>query len=419
MNDSIDKSPSEKPADPFLKRVRLRNYKSIGHCDVELGPLTLLVGRNGSGKSNFLDAMRFVTDSLESSLDHALKFRGGIEEVRRRSTGHPTNFAIQLEMNLPDWSTAEYGFEIAARKQRGFFVKNEMLRIYTAARTLSAKYRIRRSTDDDNTVESNHEPMPPAVSDRLYIVTAAGLPDFRGVYQALRSMGFYSLNAQSMKELQSPDAGELLHRDGGNIASVVARLAADSNPILNRIKSYLEHIILDITDVKRIALGLRETLEFRQKVIGSEHPWRFYAGSMSDGTMRALGILVAVMQLAERQTPVRLVGIEEPETALHPAAAGALMDALREATVHTQVVVTTHSPDLLDHFDPEHDKLLTVQSNKGNTQIGQADAASIKAIQDHLYTPGELLRMDQLEPDQRDIDRQEQLLFDFDDEADE
>ncbi len=48
----------------FLKRVKIRNYKSIAHCDVELGPFTLLVGRNGSGKSNFLDAIRFVADGL-------------------------------------------------------------------------------------------------------------------------------------------------------------------------------------------------------------------------------------------------------------------------------------------------------------------------------------------------------------------
>ena len=61
----------------FVRRVKLRNYKSIGRCDVELGPLTVLVGHNGSGKSNFLDALAFVSDSLRTSLDHALRERGG------------------------------------------------------------------------------------------------------------------------------------------------------------------------------------------------------------------------------------------------------------------------------------------------------------------------------------------------------
>lgn len=61
----------------FLKKLSIRNYKSIAECDVELGSLTLLVGRNGSGKSNFLDALRFVSESLETSVDHAIRSRGG------------------------------------------------------------------------------------------------------------------------------------------------------------------------------------------------------------------------------------------------------------------------------------------------------------------------------------------------------
>jgi predicted ATPase len=244
-------------------------------------------------------------------------------------------------------------------------------------------------------------------------VNAAGLPEFRGVYDALLAMGFYNLNPEAMKELQNPDAGELLHRDGSNIASVIARLSADKPRIKERIKSYLATIVPGITDVERIALGPRETLQFRQEVVGSKHPWKFFASSMSDGTLRALGTLVAVTQLAERRSPVSLVGIEEPETALHPAAAGALMDALREAASHTQVVVTSHSPDLLDQVLPDGDALLAVQSKQGNTEIGPVDPASRDAIRKHLYSPGELLRMDQLAIDPLDLERQQQMkMFD-------
>lgn len=251
--------------------------------------------------------------------------------------------------------------------------------------------------------------MPPTADDRLYLVTAAGLPEFRPAYDALVSMGFYNLNPEVMKELQSPDAGELLHRDGGNVASVIARLRTDRPEIMARIQRYLETIVPGITEVRHVALGPRETLEFRQKVVGSKYPWRFYAASMSDGTLRSLGALLAVTQLADRRVPVSLVGIEEPETALHPAAAGTLMDALREAAARTQVVVTTHSTDLLDQVDPDTDGLLAVVSRQGNTRIAPVDAASVQAIREHLYTPGELLRMDQLGPDEQELQRQEQM----------
>ena len=83
-----------------ITRVALRNYKSIAACDVKLTPLTFLVGPNGSGKSNFLDALRFTAQALRFSPGHALYERGGINEVRRRSRGHPNHFGIRLDLRL-------------------------------------------------------------------------------------------------------------------------------------------------------------------------------------------------------------------------------------------------------------------------------------------------------------------------------
>jgi predicted ATPase len=388
--------------EPFLNRVRIRNYKSLGKCEVELGRLTVLVGRNGSGKSNFLDALRFIAESLQTSLDHAIRSRGGVEGVRRRSYGHPHNFAIEVTMNLPEWRKGVYGFEIGAQTKGGFYVKREQLTIYKASGDREGWFRL----EDGRLVSSSVQNMPPGVSDRLYLVNASGLPQFRPAYDALLAMGFYYLNPEQMKAVQNPDAGELLRRDGSNTASVVARLSEDRPEVKERIKDYLRAIVPDIVDFERVAIGHHETLEFRQEVKGSHHPWRFFAASMSDGTLRALGILVAVMQLADRKTSVQLVGIEEPETALHPAAAGALMDSLREAATHTQVLITTHSPDLLDQFDPAEDQLLVVQGIQGTTEIAPADPASVDAIRNHLYTAGDLLRMDQLQPDAGEIERQ-------------
>ncbi|MCI0360022.1 MAG: AAA family ATPase [Planctomycetaceae bacterium] len=390
-------------------------------CEAELGPLTLLVGRNGSGKSNFLDALRFVADGLNLSLDHAIKARGGIEAVRRRSTGHPHNFGIDLQLQLTTEEFATYGFEIAAQPSGGLKVKEERLAIHRGGGQVTAGFQIidgqlqsRREPGHPllaggNGNPATHEGMPPVLPDRLYLVYAAGLPQYRRIYDGLLAMGFYNLNPEAMKELQAPDAGELLRRDGSNIASVVARLAKDRPEIIERIKGYLRSIVPDITDFDRVQLGPRETLEFRQLVEGSKHPWKFFAASMSDGTLRALGALVAVQQLTDKSSPARLIGIEEPEAALHPAATGALMDSLREAATQTQVLVTTHSPDLLDRVDPDSEQLLVLQAIHGRTDVAPVDPASRETIRNHLYSAGELLRIDQLEPDRADVLRQSQL----------
>ena len=93
-----------------------------------------------------------------------------------------------------------------------------------------------------------------------------------------------------------------------------------------------------------------------------------------------------------------MVGIEEPEAALHPAAAGVLIDALFQASRTRQVVVTSHSPDLLDDERLTSDHVVAVLGREGCTEIGAIDEAGRIALLNHLYTAGELLRLDQLQP---------------------
>jgi hypothetical protein len=93
------------------------------------------------------------------------------------------------------------------------------------------------------------------------------------------------------------------------------------------------------------------------------------------------------------------VGIEEPEVALHPGAVGVLLDGLRDASRFTQVLVTSHSPDLLDDERITADCLLAVSNESGTTLVAPLDEAGRSALRDRLYTAGELLRMNQLTPD--------------------
>ena len=86
----------------LITRLALENYKSIARCDVSLGALTFLVGANGSGKSNFLDALRFVADSLRNALDHAIRERGG-----EQSTLSLADFRAKLATMEPWQAGAE------------------------------------------------------------------------------------------------------------------------------------------------------------------------------------------------------------------------------------------------------------------------------------------------------------------------
>ena len=380
----------------FIKRVVLNNYKSIKECSVTLGPLRFLVGQNGAGKSNFLDALRLVTDGLNTSLEHALRERGGINEVRRRSSGHPTHFGIRLDWSLPNGSEGVYAFRVGSQKKGGFEVQREECRVFESDRIPESFYKVECGV----LKSSNFKVAPPASSDRLYLVSAAGLPPFRPLYDALSHMGFYNLNPDVIREPQPPDPGEVLKRDGSNLASVLGQLEKEGG--IKRIVELLSKVVPGIQNIVVKNVGKKETLEFRQLVGTNKDPWRFMAENMSDGTLRALGVLTALFQSSKadgKQVP--LVGIEEPETAVHPGAAGILRDGLRAASNATQIIVTSHSPDLLDDKEIADEHILAVVSRNGETVIGPLDIAGRTAIRDRLYTAGELLRLNQMEPDQK------------------
>jgi predicted ATPase len=402
----------------FLRRVILQNYMSIGRCAVDLHALNFLVGQNGSGKSNFLDALRFVSDSLNTSVEHALRDRGGIGEVRRRSSGHPTHFGVRLDWVLPSGHQGTYSFRIGAKPKGAYEVQQERCQIRAPHLVFpepgdSESFEVRSGQVHACSLASP----PAAASDRLFLVAMSGHPSFRPLYDALLRMGFYNFNPDVIRELQSPDPGEVLASDGRNLASVVKRMSDASRPErLERVAELLGKVVPGLAGVEHKPVGKKETLEFRQAVAGSKDSWRFDAENMSDGTLRTLGVLVALFQpTASDGRSVRVVGIEEPETALHPGAAAVLRSALFEASQSAQVLVTSHSPDLLDDKQVHESSILSFVSQRGDTMIGPVDPASRSAIRDRLYTAGELLRLNQLEIDPSHLttaDIQQPGLFD-------
>ena len=134
-------------------------------------------------------------------------------------------------------------------------------------------------------------------------------------------------------------------------------------------------------------------------------------------TLRALGILVALFQgNNDPKKRVLLVGVEEPEIALHHGSGRGVarcerylyrtrgVARLRDAADKTQIIVTSHSPDLLDDKDLDPGSILAVEARDGTTIIAGIDEAGKSALRDRLYTTGELLRLNQLQPDSVSVD---------------
>lgn len=390
----------------LVNRLVLRNYKSVATCDISLEPLTILVGRNAAGKSNILDALRFTTDALQNPLEFAMRERGGINEVRRRSLGsRPPNFSVEMQLSLPH-ASCTYAFRIAAVAGRKFSVDEERCEIRLNG--IRHAFRVERGEVSELTSGSPH---PPLSDDRLALPILAGIAEFKPLFTALTRMTFHNLNPESMKRPQKPEPGDRLARDGHNLASVIKQVQAESPNTIKRVIEYLQSIGVPIDVIAHKQVGSFETLEISQLVQADGKPkhWKFDASALSDGTMRTLGILMSLLSAsANGGSGPTLVGIEEPETALHPAAAGALVDALLEACAATQIVLTCHSPDLLDRPSIRPEFIRVVLNEMGITKVGPLSPAKKDLLQQHLSTAGELLRLDQLTPDPEDLKRQEE-----------
>ena len=378
----------------LIRRVRIRNYRNIAACDVELPQLAMLVGPNGAGKSNFVDALCFVAEALRPSLDDALRRRNGFREVVRRTLGRPGHFGIRLDYSLAD-ASGYFAVAIARGPGGAYRVKKEECLVEDA--TGSHFY----SVEDARVKEATFIYPPPASDTMLYLVRAATVLEFTPVYQALADMSFYRLNPDSMRGWPPSDSRPLLRPDGSNVAEVLGAIAKRSPETKERLDWYLQVVVPGVVSVDKQTFGPSRTLIFRQAVReGHQRFHRFYGTNMSDGTMRAVGLLVALFQNADKDDGRRLVAIAEPETTVHPDALSMFVDILGEGADYSQVVVTTHSADMLDHKETPVESIVAAAADESGGRFGPIDEVGRSVTERRSFTVGELMRMGQLRPDE-------------------
>jgi predicted ATPase len=376
--------------EPLLQSLVLKRFRSIPAETVEFTNPTFLVGLNGSGKSNLRDAIDFLAEAMSTSLQSVFDRRGGIAVVRNRTSGrsYPPNLGLGAVLGRlnGDIHQARYAFEVRATKNHGFEVVREQCVVHLADGETSWFDRTHK------TFRSNVASLKPSLEPAsLGLPVIGGEASFAPVVRALAATRSYAIEPARIRELQDVDSGVGLRSDGRNVASVLQEIGRTSPEELDRICELLTTIVPNTTKVRPIKHGKKLTLEFTQEW-GQKKQLKFESFSMSDGTLRALGLLAAVYQ---RPAPSVLV-IEEPEATIHPGALGSILDLLRHASRHMQLIVTTHSPDVLDADWLREEHLRIVTWEEGATRILPLAGGTQEALREHLMSAGELLRSNAL-----------------------
>jgi type I restriction enzyme M protein len=194
-----------------------------------------------------------------------------------------------------------------------------------------------------------------------------------------------------MRGISVPTDSVRLDESGANIATAFQAVREDRDDYESLLAA-MKKIIPGLVDITVEPVEEYLSMKFSQAQANGKKA-RFSASDMSEGALRALGILVAALQMRDDE----LLIIEEPEVSIHPGAAHLLFDVLRRASQRGAVLVTTHSPDLLDaaRCDDE-EEILVCDYRDGTTRIGPMAESQREIIRKGLFTVGELMRAEPL-----------------------
>lgn len=369
----------------MIKRIRIQNFKSLQDFDLLLSPVTVLIGRGGTGKTNFVDGLRFFRDLLLHG-DNAVTARGGWNQI--------------LPLNPPE--TLRLGFECVFEAPG---IMGDV--IYQLAFTKSPESRVPRFSmerlslgkhllfhqEEDRWVIRPLVASPPAPGS-VSIARIRGIQEVSIACLVLsRGIGCYDFPGDVLKKhISVPDAAGLLDQ-GENFLQSLGAILSD----LSLLRHWNEvnrafHILSPSFQSFDIDRPVATTVVVTHDVGGT--PVSMNLAQESEGFRRFIAHLIALYQ----SPPKQLLVFDGPEKGMHPSVLSVLADQFK-AYVQSgigQVLFTTNSPELLNHFGP--DSIQVVEIEDFATRIGPLPPDQRKAIEDGALTPGQLLVKDEPRP---------------------
>jgi predicted ATPase len=367
-----------------LQSVRVRNFKAIlDSRTVRFGPLTAFIGHNGSGKSSLIEALETYQSIIVDGLDVAMQRWLGIEHVRH--LGFKAKERADNALN-PIAFDLNIGASVRKSTRLEMAVNNDVAanRMFIASET-SVHANGWLNEKSLERAESAFEP------GRSILVSATG--GHRKVALQVRGWQFLTLQPERMGlpiPQQRTGGGVRLAKDGSNIADYlldIQRLDAGAFEGIVRTMAYVLPYARDLQP------GLTSELERKAYLQLTERNFKVPGWMLSTGTLRVLALL-AVLRHPE---PPPLIVVEEIENGLDPRSIHLLVEEMRTAVLAglTQVVLTTHSPYLLDLLKLDQ-LVLVARDDKGEPRFHRPsdDAKLAKWVKD--FAPGRLYTMGSL-----------------------
>ncbi len=357
---------------PRIESLRVKNYRALRQVELlNLTPMTVLLGPNGSGKSTVFDVFNFLSECFKFGLRHAWDRRGRAKELKSRGSSGPIVFELKYRegpktpiityhLAIDEGSKGPEVVEEWLKWRRG--TRGQPFRFLEFSRGIGRAASGEAPDEDDKRVETNLR------SPDLIAVNTLGQFTEHPRVAALREFitDWYVSYLSIDQTRNQPEAGpqERLSRGGENLPNVIQYLKEQHPERLEQIFSVLSQRIPRLERVDavpmpdgRLLLQIKDA-PFEQPVLSK---------FASDGTMKLLAYLTVLYD----PEPPRFIGIEEPENFLHPRLLPELAEECRAASERSQLLITSHSPFLLNAMRAEEVRVL-YRDDQGFTQAVRA-----------------------------------------------
>ncbi len=355
-----------------ITKIKLSGFKSIADIELtDLTPFSVFAGANGAGKSNFFDALKFLSTVVTFGATQALWQFQGYDNIHcfkhRKNKAKTFSAEIRLEYepnNFLDHYLKIYDMDNQPKLEENAWINKELI--------------IKRLKTEKTIEKLDNELLPPPFSfsnDFISIERSFDFPDdlsflmFRPhapIFQYFSNIKIYRFDPLCAKEPDSSSADRTeLNSHGHNIATMLSVLEKDAE-IREQIIEWMELLVpsLETVSTERSRFDSTTLMKFKEAGIKKQFP----AHLISDGTIYALCIMVAVLGRCKQPS---MTLSEEPERGIHPQSIAELVNLMREnANPNHAIFVTTHSESVVRHTKPE--ELWLVNKIDGKTEFKNA-----------------------------------------------
>jgi predicted ATPase len=360
-----------------LDYITVKGFKSIASIDqLALRPINVLIGANGAGKSNFIGTFSFLRAITEGRLQTYVRESGGADQILH--FGAKTTKQIEIRISFAG-GVNRYLLILGQTQDDSLFPEREIA-TFSGDKVVGMPVGL---TPRDNGLEAG-------ISDPTLGV--GNIPGW--VRHRLGLWRVYHVHDTSstspMRKTAKLNDNNFLRADGSNLPSFLYLLQRRYRDTYELIRRTVQRVTPFFDDFTLTPDPLNEEairLAWRHK----NSDQYFGASALSDGSLRFIVLATLFLQPVMLRPSVILV--DEPELGLHPSAIALLAALVKQASVETQVILSTQSALLLDHFQPED--ILVAERDGGSTGIRRLDAARLESwLED--YSLGELWEKNEL-----------------------